>query len=137
MELKSIFKAFPNESDCLDLVSKIIWLGIPVCPYCNQSNTTPLKNRFHCNSCNNTFSPTVGNIFHRTRCDLRKWFLAIYLYQYSEVPMAARYLADKIDVTKDTAWLMLSKIRKANVSQSKLLNSIRDEIIKHTNEKDH
>lgn len=132
MELNDVYKLFPKEKDCIILLEKIIWDNTPICPYCKKSFYTNLKNenRYHCNKCNNTFSVTVGTVFHRTRCDLRKWFFAIYLYENSETPNTARALAEFISVTKDTAWLMLSKIRKANVNSGELFNKIRESIQK-------
>ena len=132
MELKTVHKAFPKESNCIILLEKVLWNNGPRCPYCKTSFYTALKNedRYHCNKCNNTFSVMVGTVFHKTKCDLRKWFFAIYIYQYSEIPITARALADLISVTKDTAWLMLSKIKKANVDSSELFDKIREVIKK-------
>lgn len=125
MTLKQIIKIFPNENSCIDLLEKIKWNNQPICPYCNASNYTPEKNtrRYHCNTCNSTFSVTVKTIFHRTRCDLRKWFFAIYLL-HSPPFLTARDLGEKIDTTKDTAWLITSKIRKGKIESPELLESI-------------
>lgn len=131
MELRDIYKIFPEEKDCFEFLERTRWDNKPQCPYCLSGNFTPLNNRYHCNGCNNTYSVTVGTLFQRTRCDLRKWFYAIYVYEFSDIPLAARLLASYIDVTKDTAWLMLGKIRKSNITESNLLNSIRSELLKN------
>ncbi len=125
MILDDVYKIFPDENDCIQFLENLLWANTPLCPYCKRSNYTGLKNRYHCNTCNNTFSVTVGTVFHKTKCDLRKWFFAIYLYEASIIPITARALANLISVTKDTAWLMLGKIRKANVTDADLFNKIR------------
>jgi transposase-like protein len=125
-ELKKAHKIFPSEKDCVSFLETALWGGKPICPYCNGSSFSELKHesRYHCNVCNNSFSVTVKTIFKRTRCDLRKWFVAIRIYMKSPKPPTARDLAAAIDVTKDTAWLMLNKIKKEAVENSDLMKKI-------------
>lgn len=126
MTLKEVYSIYPNENDCTDFLDKIRWGQIPICPYCKSTKISNLKEekRFHCNKCNRSFSVTVGTIFHKTKCDLRKWFLAIHLYETLSIPITARALGEVIDTTKDTAWLMLDKIKKAKQIMPKLLAAI-------------
>jgi transposase-like protein len=107
--LKQIYKQLPSQEDCLNFLEKALWDNKPVCPYCTTGTITPLKGekRYHCNQCNSSFSVTVRTIFHRNRCDLQKWFYALYLL--NQGPMTARELGEKIEVTKDTAWKMMLK----------------------------
>ena len=49
----------------------------------------------------------------KTRTDLSKWFLAIYLIAHDKRGISAFRLAEEIEVTYKTAWLMLHKIRQA------------------------
>ncbi len=84
----------------------------------------PKENRYHCNQCNRSFSVTVGTIFHKTKCDLRKWFLAISLVLNAKKGISARQLARDIEVTKDTGWYMMMRIRKAFVEYGELLEGI-------------
>lgn len=128
MNLKSIYKVFKTEIDCIKFLQEALWPNSPVCPYCKTSFFTPIKNstRYHCNKCNSSFSVTVGTMFHRTRCDVQKWFMAILLM--SEKKLSVRELADKIEVTKDTAWLMMERMEldkdnfhKISLSLKKLL----------------
>ena len=131
MVLKDVYKIFPDEMDCIKFLEGLLWNNTPVCPYCKWSNYTNLKteNRYHCNTCNNTFSVTVGTVFHKTKCDLRKWFFAIYIYEATKIPITARALGELIRVTKDTAWLMLNKIRKSSVTDAETFNRIRAVLI--------
>lgn len=80
--------------------------------------------RYHCNSCNISFSVTVGTIFHKTKLDLQKWFLAISIVLNARKGISARQLARDIGVTKDTAWFMLMRVRKAMMEYGDLLEGI-------------
>jgi transposase-like protein len=106
-QLRDIKKIFPSEHSCIEFLENVFWGGNPVCPYCSNTNKqymiSKLGDRYHCNSCNSSFSVTVKTIFSRTRCDLRKWFFAIYLLYSPNNKIPVRELADKIETTKDTA----------------------------------
>lgn len=124
--MNDLYKRFKTEKDCQEFLEGILWKNGPVCPYCQKSVYTKLKTelRYHCNKCNNTFSVTVGTLFHKTRCDLRKWVLSIYLLMRSSIPITARGLAEQIDTTKDTAWLIISKIASSQQENVKLFGEI-------------
>lgn len=126
MNLIEIYKRFPANADCIKYLEKIKWKGAPVCPYCGSSKYSPYKSgiRYKCNKCNMSFSVTVKTVFHRTRLDLQKWFLAIHFILNGEYLLSARELGKQLDVTKDTALLLLNKIRKAYAEDNQLLIKI-------------
>ena len=126
MNLIQIYKKFPTHEACLKHLEQVKWNDKPVCPYCNSAKQTPLpkEHRYHCNNCNTTFSVTVNTIFHNTKCDLQKWFLAITLVLNAKKGLSARQLGRDIEVTKDTAWFMLMRIRKAFIDDGDLLQGI-------------
>lgn len=128
MDLKHIKKIFHSEKDCIRLLEEIIWENEIKCPYCSNTQKeyaiTELNDRYHCNWCNSSFSVTVKTIFARTRCDLRKWFLAIYLLYPPKDKITVRDLAERIQTTKDTAQLLKIKIQKAIIETPDLLEKI-------------
>ena len=126
MNIIQIYKQFPTQEDCIAHLEQVRWNGVPSCPYCNSTNQSPLpkEKRFHCNTCNTSFSVTVGTIFHKTRLDLQKWFLAISLVLNAKKGYSARQLGRDIDVTKDTAWRMFMQIRRAFVDNKELMEGI-------------
>ena len=127
MNIIKVYKQFPTNEDCLEHLESIRWKdGEPQCPYCVSKRTTPLKGekRYHCNACNTSFSVTVGTIFHKTKVDLQKWFLAISLVLNAKKGISSRQLARDIDVNKNTAWYMLMRIRKAMIEHGDLLEGI-------------
>lgn len=130
MTLKQLYKKLPSEKHCIDLLEELLWDNQPKCPYCNSSNftTVPNEGRFHCNVCNSSFSVTAKTIFARTRCDLRKWVYSIYLLSLPPYNLTSRELATKINTTKDTAWLMMNKIKKARIETPEMINIIANSI---------
>lgn len=126
MNIIQIYKTFPTQQDCIDHLEKVRWDNKPVCPYCKSTKQTPMskENRYHCNTCNTSYSVMVGTIFENTKLDFQKWFLAISLVLNAKKGISARQLGRDIEVTKDTAWYMLMRIRKAFVEYGDLLNGI-------------
>lgn len=115
MNIIEIFKRFPTEADCIEYLEQIRWQGTPICPYCNSDRSTavPNEHRHHCNSCNTSFSVTVGTIFHHTHLPLQKWFLAISLILNAKKGIAARQLARDLEINKNTAWSLAMRVRNA------------------------
>lgn len=115
MNIIEVFRRFPTQELCLQYMEQVRWDGEPHCPYCGAVHTTalPKERRHHCNTCNTSFSVTVGTIFHKTRLPLQKWFLAISLVLNAKKGISARQLARDLEINKDTAWRISMKIREA------------------------
>lgn len=126
MNIIQVYKQFPTQEDCLKHLEQLKWKDKPTCPYCKSKKATPVKkeNRYHCNSCNTSFSITVNTIFHKTKVDLQKWFLALSLVLNARKGISARQLARDIEVNKNTAWYMLMRIRDAMKEDHKLFKNI-------------
>jgi transposase-like protein len=126
MNIIEIFEKFPTKDDCIAHLEKVRWNNIPTCPYCQspKQTTMPKEKRYHCNSCNTSYSVTVGTIFHHTKLPIQKWFVAISLVLNAKKGISARQLSRDLKVNKDTAWSMGMRIRKAMVQQGDLLSGI-------------
>lgn len=126
MNIIQIYKQFPKNEDCLSHLEEVRWKGKPKCPYCHSTRSTKTKedHRHKCNNCNTTYSVTVGTIFHKTKIDLQKWFLAISLMLNAKKGISSRQLSRDIEVNKNTAWYMLMRLRKAFLESPELLNGI-------------
>jgi len=126
MNIIQVYKRFPTQNDCLNHLERIRWKNKPHCPYCNSPSATPMpkENRYHCNSCNTSYSVTVGTIFHKTKLDLQKWFLAISIILNAKKGISARQLARDIEVNKNTAWYMQMRVRNALIDQMDLFEGI-------------
>lgn len=126
MELKDYYNKFSTKEDCIIFLEQLRWENKPMCPYCSSSQYTALKktNRYHCNTCNTSYSVLVDSIFHKTRLDLQKWFFAINLFLNSNKKISSRELAKNINVTKDTSWRIINQIKTGLIKQDDLLQKI-------------
>lgn len=123
MSLEQLYKSFPSQIDCIIHLEKVRWLEIPTCPYCKSIKQTPSKKekRYHCNTCNTSYSVKVGTLFEDTKLDLQKWFFTIVLIIDSKKSISSRKLAREIHVTKDTALFMIHRVRKAIIDFNEFL----------------
>ncbi len=129
MKLQNIYQQLPTKNDCIKYLEEVRWNGIPKCPHCKSTNSTPMdkENRHHCNACNTSFSVTVRTIFHRTRIDLQKWFYVLSLIdETGKIDVVGRQLARTLNVNKDTASFMLERIYRERLNQRELVVKIID-----------
>lgn len=126
MNIIQVYKRFPTQDSCVAHLEKVRWEGKPKCPYCKSLNSTPMpkQKRHHCNACNTSYSVTVATIFHKTKIDLQKWFLAIALILNAKKGISARQLSRDLEVNKNTAWFLAMRIRRAMLQDFKLLSGI-------------
>lgn len=113
MNINYIYKQLPNKESSYKYLETVIWNNKPICPYCKSFSSTEIQNeyRYRCNTCKTSYSVTVGTIFHRTRLDIQKWLIAIHLVLKSDDDYGVRQLGRDLEVTKDTASLVLKKIK--------------------------
>lgn len=129
MNLKKIYEKYPTKKDCHCYLEQLLWNNYPQCPYCKSHKFSVLNNtyRYHCNNCNTSYSVTVNTIFHKTKIDLQKWFLAIKLIMNYGNKISSRKLAAEIRTTKDTA----NRIINALVDELKKSDNIILKIMKY------
>lgn len=122
MELKQQYVQFKSQGQCIKHLEQIRWNGVPRCPHCNSTRQTPQpkEQRYHCGICRASYSVTVRTVFHNTKIDLQKWFLAIPLVIKER--LSVRQLAKAVQVSKDTATLMIERIRLAFKEDTELIN---------------
>lgn len=130
VNLTAIYEIFPTSESCLTYLEAIRWNGRPECPYCGASRFSRLnqESRYHCNACNASYSVTAKTVFHRTRVDMRKWFLTIFLMSGEGDDPSVRQLAAIIEVDKNTACYLAMRIRHARVKEFNLLTQIAERI---------
>jgi transposase-like protein len=126
MNIIQIFQQFPTQESCINHLEQKRWAGVPVCPYCESTNTYKAKDRLrhHCNGCRKSFSVTIGTIFHDTRLPLQKWFLAISLMLNAKKGISSRQLARDLELPVKTAWSLSHRIRNAMQEDQGLLSGI-------------
>ena len=122
-----------TEADAYLLLEKLRWGGKPeACPQCGgmdrcyflkpKDGTTGRKTRtgantqrrvWKCGHCRKQFSVLTGTIFHGTKISIRTWLLVIFEFVSSKNSVSAWEISRKYEITNETAWHMLHRIREA------------------------
>lgn len=112
--LDSLYRRFPSNTTCLEWLSKVRWGKYVVCPHCGSIFVYKSKRgvKYHCDECNNNFTPLYGTIFQSTKLPLRKWFAAIWLTINNKKGISSAMLSRELGITQKTSWYMLQKIRQ-------------------------
>ena len=105
---------FGTEVRCIEHLAGLRWPGGFVCAGCGGRQAWRLKARprvYECVACHRQEAVTAGTVFHRTRTDLAKWFLAAYLMARDKRGVSAKFLQRELGVAYQTAWTMAHKLR--------------------------
>jgi len=113
--LIEFMQLYPTEDACRQAIFEHRWPDGFVCPSCGHDRAWQLRARglYECASCHYQGSLTAGTILARTRTDLRKWSLAIWLLSSTKKAPSSAELSRQLGVTAKTAWLMRRKITHA------------------------
>ena len=111
-------KRFPTEASCARWLETVRCPNDFVCPRCGCTHGYRLTRRceIECanQDCRLQTSVTSGTVFHKTHTPLQKWFWAIFLVGQDKGGVSALMLLSKLlELTDDTSWLILQKIRSA------------------------
>lgn len=115
-------RAFPDEASCAAFLSARRWPDGFACPACGEARAVALKSRprlLECLDCGRQTSMTAGTAMHRSKLPLTTWFWAAHLLATHSNGMSARQLADQLDVTYKTAWLLAQKLRRTMVDPNR------------------
>jgi transposase-like protein len=105
---------FGTEQRCIEHLAGLRWPDGFVCSGCGGRQACRLNARarvYECGTCHRQESVTAGTVFHRTRTDLSKWFLAAYLMGRDKRGVSAKFLQRELAVAYQTAWTMAHKLR--------------------------
>jgi transposase-like protein len=113
--LVEFMELYATEESCRRAIFEHRWPQGFACPRCGHRHAWYLRGRglYECAHCHYQGSLTAGTVLARTRTDLRKWFLAIWLLASTKKAPSAAELARQLGVTAKTAWLMRRKITHA------------------------
>src|SRR5438132_6441428 len=103
-----------TEEQCIEHWAGLRWPGGFACAGCGGRQAWRLRTRprvYECATCHRQESATAGTVFHRTRTDLTKWFLAAYLMGRDKRGVSAKFLRRELAVAYQTAWTMAHKLR--------------------------
>ena len=108
---------FASEDNCLASLVARRWPDGVTCPTCGSTDVTFLKNqrRWKCrvDHARRQFSVKVGTIMEDSPIPLSKWLPAIWLITNAKNGISSYELGRALDVTQQTAWFLLHRIRYA------------------------
>lgn len=114
IEFMDIFK---TDDNCRKYLKNMLFPENPKCKCCNKRMyycETQCYRGFKCYDCFTSQSLTQGTMFYNSRLEIRKWFIAIYMYSLDKQGLTSVKLAKIIGVQRKSAWHMLHRIRKTN-----------------------
>lgn len=117
----SFVRQYPDDLSCIKALFDLRWKDGFSCNKCQSPKFYQLRSRpriFECANCGHQHSITAGTVFHKTRTDLTKWFLAAYMMASDKRGVSAMYVSREMGIRYDTAWLMCHKLRTALFERS-------------------
>ncbi|MDT4932627.1 MAG: hypothetical protein QOK11_519 [Pseudonocardiales bacterium] len=121
-----------TEADAYLMLEELRWGGTPdACPNCGEmgrcyfltpKNGVSRKTRtgavsqrrvWKCGGCRKQFSALTGTIFHGSKISVRTWLLVIFEFVSSKNSVSAWEISRKYEITNESAWHMLHRIREA------------------------
>lgn len=118
MTITEIHKKYSTKLKCYEHLEKLRWGKTVICPKCDSKVITRIKNevgRFHCNSCETTFSTITDTIFEYSGLELPKWYLIIGLMLNAKKGISAKEIMRDVGLTYKTAWYAAMRVRCAMI----------------------
>ncbi len=108
---------FPTEEAATKWFEDVLWPEERCCGHCGSVKTNETPNRYPqpywCSDCRRYFSVRTGTALTRSKVPLRKWAYAIFIYVTNLKGVSSMKLHRDIDVTQNTAWFMLHRLRES------------------------
>lgn len=128
-----LMEQIPTEADAYKFLEDLRWGGQPdACPKCGgvgrthflqpRDGSTGRKTRtgansqrrvWFCGHCRKQFSVLTNTIFHGTKIAIRKWVFVLFEVAASKNSISAWEISRKYEVTPESAWHMMHRIREA------------------------
>ena len=114
-------RKFASEEACPSHLFTMKWPKEFHCAKCQHDQYYETKTRklnlYEYRQCDYQATVIVGTVMEKTRVDLTKWFLALYLVAHDKRGPSVVMLSQKLEISYKTAWLMLHKIRKTMIER--------------------
>ena len=129
MDMVTIFEKFPNQEACIAHLENVRWGNEPHCPHCDSTRVARKAEgakigRWNCHDCKSSFNVLSKTVFQKTKIPLQKWFLGISLVLNAKKSLSSHQLARDLNLTRQTAWYMKMRIRRAMVDNDVFLIGI-------------
>lgn len=121
----------PDETTAYLLLEELRWHGDPVCAFCGHDKayflkpangtsratgpkkTMSVRRVWKCAKCRRQFSVLTNTIMHGTKIPIRTWLAVLVDVSSAKNGVSAREIERKYEITAESAWHMLHRIREA------------------------
>ena len=109
------FDTYKTDLDCLGYLAKIKWQEGFSCVKCGHKKFTTRKANYarDCNMCHHIESPTANTLFHKVKFGIRKAFTIVFEMSVTTKSVSSSQMARRLNITRQTAWLFMHKVRSA------------------------
>lgn len=123
-------RRFSTEDACHAFVRDSRWPDGFRCPKCGNPGAYDLSDRkaVECAKCRYQASVTAGTIMHKSKLPLQVWLWAAWLMVSSKGGVSALELARQLDISRESAFALLHKLRHAMVAPERTQLSGRVEV---------
>lgn len=110
---EGLIKTFDTEQKCIDHLEALRWNGTIISPF-DPSSTVYWcsKNTYKCRNSGKYFNVKTGTLFHNTKIDLQKWFVAIWIVSTQNKKINSVALGHELGITQKSAWYMIKRIKQ-------------------------
>lgn len=109
---EALLEAFSSEKKCIDYLEILRWNDVIVSPFDSSSTVYYCsKNSYKCKNTGKYFNVKTRTLFHNTKIDLRKWFLAIWIVTSQNRKINSVALSKELEITQKSAWYMIQRIK--------------------------
>lgn len=115
--VKRFEEKFADDAVCVEFAENLRWPNGFHCSACGHRDAYRIETRrlplWECRNCKLQTSLTSNTMMHRSRTNLKKWLMAMFLVSCNKNGINAVQLARILEVTYKTAWKILHQIRCA------------------------
>ena len=124
---EALVRAFETEQKCIDHLETLRWNGTIISPF-NPTSTVYCcsKNTYKCRNSGKYFNVKTGTLFHNTKIDLQKWFVAIWIVSTQNKKINSVALGHELGITQKSAWYMIKRIKQYIQSDANTFEKKRD-----------
>lgn len=110
---KSFDERFGTNEQCMEYLAMCKWGDGYLCRVCGHDQAFKGKKQLNkrCKKCGREESPTAHTIFHKVKFDLYKAFGMLYDVMLSKKGANSIWLAERYEVSQNTAWLFRRKLQ--------------------------
>jgi len=110
---EALVEAFSTEQKCIDQLETLRWNGVVISPFDSDSKVYYCsKNTYKCRNSGKYFNVKTGTLFHNTKIDLQKWFVAIWIVSTQNKKINSVALGHELGITQKSAWYMIKRIKQ-------------------------